>query len=323
MATGSVIDEFGRQGLVVVAMLALMLGPALTAIWLMQRRKRAARQLRRSPLTTELLRGPGQTLRDKMEDLRIDIGTDSMLLVAVPMFPLAFLQVHTWISRRPVSLWVVASLMVLVGAFVIWQILKLLAASKQMDKLRLGFDAEVAVGQELDQLMRDGAVVFHDMPAEHFNIDHVVIARQGVFAIETKGYTKPNREGGAAEATVVYDGKTLTLPDRSGTWAIDQARRQAKWLAGWLTGATGEPIHVTPVLAMPGWFVERKSPGEVMVFSGKELRSYLLRTKRAKPLTEEQLRRVEHQVERQCRNVAPSYRLEDADQGRGVRRGNA
>ena len=39
-------------------------------------------------------------------------------------------------------------------------------------------DAEVAIGQELDQLMRDGAAVFHDMPAERFNIDHVVIARE-------------------------------------------------------------------------------------------------------------------------------------------------
>lgn len=323
MTAGGVMDEFGRQGLVVVAMLALMLGPAMTAIWLMQRRKLAARQLRRSPLTTELLRSPGQTLRDQMEDLRIDIGMDSMLLMVVPMFPLAFLQVHAWISGRSSSLLVVVSLTALVGAFVVWQIVKLLAASKQMDKLRLGFDAEVAIGQELDQLIRDGAVVFHDMPAERFNIDHVVIARQGVFAIETKGYTKPNRDGGSADATVVYDGKTLALPDRSGTRAIEQAQRQAKWLAGWLTGATGEPIHVTPVLAMPGWFVDRRGPGEVMVFSGKELRGYLLKTKRARALTEEQMRRVEHQIERQCRNVAPSYRPERADQGRGARRGNA
>jgi hypothetical protein len=306
-----VIDELGRQGLVVIAMLALTLGPAFTAIWLMQRRKRAARRLRRSPLTTELLRSPGQTLRDKMEDLRIDIGMDSMLPMVMPMFPLAFLQIHSLISGRPASVLVLVALTVLVAAFVVWQIVKLLASARQMDKLRLGLDAEVAVGQELDQLMRDGAAVFHDMPAERFNIDHVVIARQGVFAVETKGYTKPNREGGSADATVVYDGKTLTLPDVSGSWAIEQARRQAKWLAGWLTGATVEPVHVTPVVAMPGWFVDRKAPGDVMVFSGKELRTHLLRSRSARPLTAEQLRRVEHQIERQCRNVAPSYRPEE------------
>jgi Nuclease-related domain len=310
-----VIDEIGRQGLAAMVTLVLILGPAFTAIWFLQRRKRTARQLRRSPLTTELLRSPGQTLRDKMEDMRIDVAMETVLLMVVPMFPLAYLQIHSLISGRSVPLGVVVAVAVPTAAFVVFQIRKLLVTSKAMDKLRLGFDAEVAVGQELDQLMRDGAVVFHDMPAERFNIDHVVIACQGVFAVETKGYTKPNRDGGSEDATVVYDGKTLALPERSGSWAIEQALRQAKWLAGWLTGATGEPIHVTPVVAMPGWFVDRKGHGEVMVFSGKELRIHLLKARSARPLTMEQMQRVVHQIERQCRNVAPSYRPEEADRG--------
>jgi hypothetical protein len=181
-----------------------------------------------------------------------------------------------------------------------------------MDKLRLGFDAEVAIGQELDQLMRDGAYVFHDMPAERFNIDHVVVARSGVYAVETKGYSKPNREGGAEDATVVYDGKTLVLPDRSGSWAIEQAKRQAKWLSAWLTAATGTPVVATPVLAMPGWYVERKASGDVLVFSGKELTKSLLKARAAKPMAEDQLQQVIHQLERQCRNVVPSYRPDAA-----------
>jgi hypothetical protein len=39
--------------------------------------------------------------------------------------------------------------------------------------------------------MRQGAAAFHDLPAEQFNIDHVVVATEGVFAFETKGFTKP------------------------------------------------------------------------------------------------------------------------------------
>jgi hypothetical protein len=112
---------------------------------------------------------------------------------------------------------------------------------------------------------------------------------------------------------VVYDGKTLALPERSGSWAIEQAQRQAKWLAGWLS-ATGDRVHVTPVVAMPGWFVERKSHGEVLVFSGKELRSHLLKVRSAKPLSAEMQRAV-HQVERQCRDVAPSYRPDKTNIG--------
>jgi hypothetical protein len=288
-----------------------MLGPAFAGTWLVLRQKRVARERRRSPLTTLLLRSPGESLRDKLDDMRFDIAFNLLLLVVVPMVPLAFVQLRSLIASRPVSLWVLGVLAVPTAVFVVYQILRLLAAAKQIDKLRLGLDAEVAVAQELDQLMRDGAVVFHDMPAEHFNIDHVVIARQGVFAVETKGYTKPNRGGGSADATVVYDGKLLALPDGAGSWALDQARRQAKWLAGWLSRATGEPVHVTPVVALPGWFVDRKAQGDVMVFSGKELRYSLLKARHAKPLTPQQIERVVHQVERECRNVAPSYRPDD------------
>ena len=307
------MDEVGRLAIVMVATLALIFTPAFTALWLIQRRKRIARQLRRSPLASSLLRSPGQTLRDKMEDLRIDIAMDSMLLMAIPMVPLALLQVHAVVTGKLTALWVVVTVTALALAMVGFQIRKLAAASAEMDKLRLGFDAEVAIGQELDQLMRDGAYVFHDLPADRFNIDHVVVARSGLFAVETKGYSKPNREGGSEDATVIYDGNTLALPDSTGSWAIDQAKRQAKWLSNWLTSATGAPVVATPVLAMPGWYVERKASGDVLVFSGKELRKHLLKARVAKPMAEDQLQRVVHQLERQCRNVPPSYRPDAAE----------
>ena len=46
--------------------------------------------------------------------------------------------------------------------------------------------------------MRDGFAVFHDVPGDKaFNVDHVVIGPQGVFAVETKGRGKPaSREWG-------------------------------------------------------------------------------------------------------------------------------
>ena len=81
----------------------------------------------------------------------------------------------------------------------------------------------MAVGQELDQLMRQGAATFHDLPAEQFNIDHVVVAAEGVFAVETKGFTKPNQGRGKADATVVYDGETLRFP----RWTTQDVQRIA------------------------------------------------------------------------------------------------
>lgn len=305
------MNDFSQSIVGAVAVLALVLGPAFAALWFVRRRKHIARRQRRSPLTSDLLRTPGHALREQLEDLRQDVSMDLALLMVVPLFPLAYFYVHSTLTAaapRP-ALLVIA--VVGAGVVVTVMIRKMLRKGERLDHLRLGLDAELAVGQELDQLMREGAFVFHDLPTERFNIDHVVVARQGVFAIETKGYSKPIRDGGFADATAVYDGKTLMLPARSATNAIEQAERQAQWLSKWLQSSTGEPVRVAPVLALPGWYIERKGRGGVLVFSGRELRGHLLKVRSAAPLTADQMQRVVHQIEQRCRNVEPSYRPQE------------
>lgn len=56
---------------------------------------------------------------------------------------------------------------------------------------QLGYEGEIAVGQELNQLMLDGYRVYHDFPGDKFNIDHIVVGPPGVFAVETKARSKP------------------------------------------------------------------------------------------------------------------------------------
>ncbi len=196
-------------------------------------------------------------------------------------------------------------------AFVAWQIRKMVKAASRIDDLRNGFDAELAVGQELDQLMRYGAAVFHDFPADGFNIDHVVIAKQGVFAVETKGYTKAIGQNGKVNARVVFDGRTLSFPTWTTSKPLEQAERQAKWLSKWAADAVGEAVDVTPVLALPGWFVERTGRSAVRVYSGRALGS-LLKNSARRALTQEAIQRVEHQVAQRCRTVVPTYRRAQA-----------
>lgn len=63
---------------------------------------------------------------------------------------------------------------------------------------------------------------------------------------------------------------------------------------------------VLPVLAMPGWFVDRTGRGSVRVYSGKELAN-LLEARGAQALPEERVRQISHQIEQRCRTVAPRY----------------
>jgi hypothetical protein len=289
--------------------LAIFLGPGI-AIVLMVRRRKKARAARRSPLTENLLRASGQSLQEQIDDLRDQADYWMSILMFIPVLIGALHLAQSYILDAKES-WPRTTLLVLASAVVlIMAVRKILVITARLDRLRLGLDGEVAVGQELNKVMRQGAAVFHDFPAEDFNIDHVVIAPQGVFAIETKGFSKPKNDGGTDDATVVYDGKRLAFPHWSSSAPLEQAARNAKWLADWLARSTGTPVAVTPVLALPGWFVDLKGRGEVRVYSGKQLSS-LLDGRRAGPLPEQQVTQIEYQVDQRCRTVRPRYREED------------
>lgn len=174
-------------------------------------------------------------------------------------------------------------------------------------RLYLGFLGERAVGEELNKLMFDRYHVFHDFPGgDDWNIDHVIVGPSGVFAVETKAYRK--RKGAGPDFhKVVFDGKTLRFPCRGGksrvdTKPLDQARRNSKSLSVFLSKSTGEPTHVEPILTFPGWFVDRKGLGDVHVLNHRQFRDCVVRNGPAK-LSSEQIQRIVHQLEQQCRNV--------------------
>ena len=99
-------------------------------------------------------------------------------------------------------------------------------------------------------------MVFHDFPSDRSNIDHIVVARGAVFAIETKSRRKPATKG-KASALVRYDSQQLFFPTHTETRPIEQAAYQANWLEGFLRNAGVDGVRVIPVLALPGWYVER------------------------------------------------------------------
>lgn len=117
-------------------------------------------------------------------------------------------------------------------------------------------------------------MVFHDVLAEGFNIDHVLIGPAGVFAIETKTWGKPFH----GDARIAYDGQSLVvagrMPDRD---PLVQARSQARWLKNLLVESTGRQISVRPVVVFPGWYVEQSagSQRDVWVLEPKALPAFL------------------------------------------------
>lgn len=300
------MGEIALQIAIIAGVLAGSFAGPLLAIGFLVVRKRRARARRRSPIGIDLLRSPGHTLRDQIDEAGADVLSDAFLLMLVPLMAIAVFLAQGLLRGMQGMMHLGPFYAIFTLSFVAFMVYRLWKSGEQLDKLKAGYDAELAIGQELDQLMRQGAFVFHDFPATNFNIDHVVIAAEGVFAVETKGFTKPKRGRGRADATVSFDGKVLKFPAWTTKEPLEQAERQADWLAKWLTSAIGSPVHALPVLALPGWFVELNGLGNVSVYSGKQL-PQLLRSRGALPLSDQDVQRVAHQVQQRCRTVAPKY----------------
>jgi hypothetical protein len=78
------MNALAQQLVAIVIVLAIVLGPAFLGAWFLLRRKRRARQERRSPLSTDLLRAPGHGLRERLDEARLDATIDLVALMALP-----------------------------------------------------------------------------------------------------------------------------------------------------------------------------------------------------------------------------------------------
>ncbi|MFA7383245.1 MAG: nuclease-related domain-containing protein [Desulfurivibrionaceae bacterium] len=282
----------------VIVFLLLMLATGLLIIT-----RRISRRGRRSPLTSDLLRNPGESLREQVEELSSDLISNLLFFILILcLIAIQFLlQERTDPQANTMSLMITYGLISVGGVlFFIFQEVRIF---RKRQLLRLGLECELAVGQQLNQLMLLGCRVYHDFPAEGFNIDHIVIGPAGVYAVETKGRAKPDKGGGTEEALVVYDGKGLQFPGWSETKPIAQAKRQAQWLENWLKSAVGESVTVLPALALPGWYIDRKARN-MAVFNAKNP-DFLAKGNGEVKLTEAMIQRVAHQVELRCRTVEP------------------
>lgn len=158
---------------------------------------------------------------------------------------------------------------------VAWAAWKLYRLKSRARALRLGRDGERAVAQYLEWFRTAGFFVFHDVPMEKANIDHVLIGPRGIYTIETKTLSKPANQ--PPRVTVTTDQVRVAGQPMSRN-PIPQAKAQARWLHQ-LFNESRFKGFVQPVVVFPGWFVEpfdMKAVG-VWVIEPKALDSFLAR----------------------------------------------
>ncbi|WP_123631333.1 nuclease-related domain-containing protein [Salinisphaera orenii] len=278
--------------------------PLVVALWLRERwnYREIKRLQRRHPLTQGLLRPPGYTLGQEVARLQID---GAYLLFEVVIFGVGILVIGL-VALATLGLSFGVSLVVsliALGAYSLYQTVRWLRLLGELRRKRLGWEGELATGEELNHLMRRGYAVFHDLEGEKFNIDHVAVGPGGVYAIETKARMKQRREGVEDMWRATYNGERIDFAGYSTDAPIEQARRNAAWLSKWLTSAVGERVTTKAVVALPGWYVTRTGRSDVNVVSAREVDGMVPKTLSA-PLTEKLIQQIAHQLDARCRDVA-------------------
>lgn len=267
-------------------------------------RYQIARQGLRSPFTQKIDRAPGQGLLKLLDALNEEISIQTAALLAIPLAIYASYLSYLYFDNRPVDRTEAIAAGAIAIGFMGYALYKLLGLLGERRKIRLGCEGEMIVGQTLNRLMLKGYRVYHDFPAEKFNIDHIVVGEKGVFAVETKTRSKRTTANHQQGATVAYDGRALHFPNGTDIEMIAQAKRQSQWLADWLSRAVGEEITARAILALPGWFVKRTAPEGIPVVNPKQFDS-LFEHIPARTLTSSMISRITHQLDQKCRDIEP------------------
>jgi hypothetical protein len=232
----------------------------------------------RSPFDAHPLREPGQALRDRLDRAFAGLFLNGALGPIVTLAPLVygmgrmlFASEQAWLEWALYG--VLSTLLVLLYCFL------LMRDFQRIRRLKLGLACELAVGQELERLIRPEAhpyYVFHDVPAKGTRINHVVVTPCGVFVVETRARTRPFTPSGKEINLVNVEAKRLRFPGWNEHAPLDKTRELTRWLGTWLSELTGRDVPVMGVLTLPGWDVEAsQGPEDLLVVSGEHLADQL------------------------------------------------
>ncbi len=264
-------------------------------VWRMKRRIRAERA---EPFNELPLRPAGESLRLKIEEIGDEQSGLLFGMMLAPILGFTVLQALLHGAYKAYS-FPIALLIASLGAFLSAR--KLIPLTRTLWQYRLGFDGERAVGEELTQLLAEGYRVFHDLPFENFNIDHVIVGPSGVYAVETKTRRKPKEDGKKAGHRVEFDGNFLTF-EKLGrdTRAVAQAKANAQALSQWLSGETGERIAVRGIVTIPGWWVDDSTQHPVWVLNPKRIRVFITRPAES-ALPQKRVNQLVYKLTERCR----------------------
>jgi len=113
-------------------------------------------------------------------------------------------------------------------------------------------DANIAIGHQLQQISAQGTRVFHDVSTTAGVVDHVIVSRRGVYAINVVARRSRQR------ASVESQQNHLHFQNGSEDESIVAIVAKSGRLQKELREVLGHKIRVRSVIAVPGWDVNEQ-----------------------------------------------------------------
>lgn len=294
-----------KHELVLIGYFVLFCGSVVAMVWWHRRQRKT-----RLPFGEELrlLRTPGET---QLEYVR-KFDEDGLLwMVFACLFPAVVGFALLYVTTKLPAVLQLGGLAVTIVGFILTFILAarwFTRKAQEYSNRYLGYFGERIVAEHLEPLKQQGWWIFHDVPGQNngtkFNIDHIAVGPNGVFVIETKTRRKGGARPGFDDHKVYFDGRALVWPWGEDNHGLEQAERNAVWLADTLKKETGEKVFVTPFLTLPGWWVENKPSRDsrlCRVLNSKGLPKFLANGPTT--LEQKQIDAIAAKLEARCRDV--------------------
>lgn len=207
-----------------------------------------------------IMQEAAQRLREELQRLSV---SQSIYLGGLLVFTLLFLAAYTLEARRLFAgypdwqLHLQLLFLLLAATFILCELGVTIVKRRRLRFRTLG---NIAVGHRLQQISSESTQVFHDVATSAGVIDHLVISRTGLYAVNVVC----RRVSGAA--TVSLQDDALVFADAPSKRPIADLVEMIRALERDFETLLGYKVRIRSVVAVPGWeATSQASEGHLLV----------------------------------------------------------
>lgn len=203
----------------------------------------------------------GEGLQEKIRGIEFDIYEACMFpvfFVIMTIFLWLFCLDLKWIQFNAItaSVFTVISIIISIRSY-----RKVKNLRKSLINYRKGLEGERLVGEVINKLSNENTFVFHDIPGDRFNVDHIIVSTRGVFVIETKHFDRSKCHEFTFDGNMVYrqmkDGTKYLCPK-----LLPQMDGEARFIQNEIEIRTEMKIPVIKVAVLIGCFIHTPAENE-------------------------------------------------------------